>query len=131
MKCVPLSPLPLKNLKVLSYQIYTTSKKIFHINIYFYELINDNDNPLSCHLIRRSLCKYPDTLNLNLYKTNFSYIHNISMYSHSYKCKKCGKLWNRSSRLTRHEQAGEIKRIFPGGVFHVAHTIFKKGKNWG
>ena len=51
-----------------------TIEKIFHINIYVYDLIiNDKDNPLSCHLIRRSMCKYPDTLNLNLYKTHFSY----------------------------------------------------------
>ena len=33
-----------------------TIEKIFHINIYVYELINDKDNPLSCHLIRRSMC---------------------------------------------------------------------------
>ena len=65
--------------------LYNVEKK-FHTNIYVYELINDKENPLSCHLIRRSLCKYPDTLNLNLYKTHFSYIHHLTMYTYSYNC---------------------------------------------
>ena len=110
-----------------------TIEKIFHINIYVYELINDKDNPLSCHLIRRSMCKYPDTLNLNLYKTNFSYIHDLTMYTRSFKCKKCGKLFRRSFNLNRHEQTCEVevKRIFPGGVFHVGQTVFQKMREFG
>ena len=88
---------------------------------------------MSCHLIRRPLCKYPDTLNLYLYKTHFSYIHNINIYTHSFKCTICGKLWHRSSLLTRHEKTCEIniKRIFPVGVFHVAQTIFQKMQELG
>ena len=56
-------------------------ENFFHTKIYVYELINDKDNPLSCHSICRSLCKYPDTLYLNLYETHFSYIHDLSMYT--------------------------------------------------
>ena len=110
-----------------------TIDKIFHINIYVYELINDKDNPLSCHLIRRSMCKYPDTLHLNLYKTHFSYIHDLTMYTRSFKCKKCGKLFRRSFNLNRHEQTCEVevKRIFPGGVFHVGQTVFQKMREFG
>ena len=110
-----------------------TIEKIFHINIYVYELINDKDNPLSCHLIRRSMCKNPDTLNLNLYKTNFSYIPDLTMYTRSFKCKKCGKLFHRSFNLNRHEQTCEVevKRVFPGGVFHVGQTVFQKMREFG
>ena len=95
-----------------------TIEKIFHINIYVYELINDKDNPLSCHLIRRSMCKYPDTLNLNLYKTHFSYIHDITMYTRSFKCKKVNV-------------KVEVKRFLPGGVFHVGQTVFQKMREFG
>ena len=60
---------------------------------------------MSCYLIRRFLCKYPATLNVNLYKTHFSYIiHDLSVYTHSYNCKKCGKLWHRFWGLDRHEK---------------------------
>ena len=46
-------------------------ENIFHIHIYIYELLNDPDNTLSCHLICRYVCKYRDTLNLNLFKRIF------------------------------------------------------------
>ena len=77
--------------------------------------------------------KYPDTLNLNLYKTHFSYIHHLTMYTRSFKCKKCGKLFHRSFNLNRHEQTCEVevKRVFPGGVLHVGQTVFQKMREFG
>ena len=33
-------------------------ENIFHTNIYVDELINDKDNPLSCHLNRQSLANF-------------------------------------------------------------------------
>ena len=131
-ECTPDAP-PINEFTGFKLSHLYNVEKIVHTNIYVYELINDKDNPLLCHLVRRSFCKYPDTLHLNLYKTHFSYIHNINIYTHSFKCKKCGKLWHRSSSLNKHEKTCEIniKRIFPGGVFHVAQTIFEKMRELG
>ena len=55
------------------------------------------------------------------------------MYTRSFKCKKCGKFFHRSFNLNRHEQTCEVevKRVFPGGVFHVGQTVFQKMREFG
>ena len=105
-KSTPDTP-PMNEFTGFKLSILYNVEKIFHTNIYVYELINDKDYP--CHLISRSLCRYPDAFNLNLYKTHFSYIHNLSIYTRSYKCKKCDKLWHRFCGLDIHEKTCEIK----------------------
>ena len=69
------------------YRVETT----FKTNVCVYKLVKlDNDGKTTAELIRRSLCHYPETLNVNMYETHFSYIQDERMYCHSYRCRKCG-----------------------------------------
>ena len=117
---------------------------LFEVNIFVYSLEptkpdgemgedeigqdNNNSTPeLSAQLIHRSLCHYPSTLYLNLYKHHFSYIKNVQKYSKSYCCSRCGKFWKHTGMLHRHEKTCEakVRFKFPGGVYRTPPTIFE------
>ena len=110
------------------YRIETT----FQTNVCVYKLVesdnDDDDGKKTAELVRRSLCHYSDTLYLILHETHFSYIQNIQMYCHSYKCRKCGEsLFKKQYDLIRHERTctGGVRRIYPGGVYHSTPSVFE------
>ena len=77
----------------------------------------------------RCATNYPDTMYVNLYETHYSYIQDIGMYCHSYRCRKCGdSLWKWQRDLHRHESVceGGIRRIYPGGVYQPSPSIFQR-----
>ena len=111
------------------YRIETT----FQTNVCVYKLVesddDDDDGKKIAELVRRSLCHYSDTMYLNLHETHFSYIQNIQMYCHSYKCRKCGEsLFKDTWQLIRHERTctGGVRRIYPGGVYHSTPSVFER-----
>ena len=112
------------------YRIETT----FQTNVCVYKLVKPDaedaeDGKLTAELVRRSLCKYPDTMYLNLHETHFSFIQDVRMYCHSYRCRKCGdSLWNVASMLHRHERTctGCVRRVYPGGVYHSTPSVFER-----
>ena len=66
---------------------------------------------------------------LHLYEAHFSYIKDIRMYSHSYKCSKCEQaLWKSSRELHRHESTceGGIRRVYKCGVYRPPSSIFER-----
>ena len=66
----------------------------FGVNVVVYKLDEITDGTTVGELVRRSLCQFTDTMNLNLYEIHFSYIRDINMYCHSYRCSRCGEsLW--------------------------------------
>ncbi|GFR68008.1 hypothetical protein ElyMa_003720600 [Elysia marginata] len=75
---------------------------------------------------RRSSYKYGDVLHLLLvHGCHFCYIKDIDSVCHAFGCHKCGKQFKERFLLTRHEKtcAGdEIKRYYPGGVYHPNPT---------
>ena len=77
------------------YRVETT----FQTNVCVYRLIKPDgedgeDGKTTAELVRRSVCKYPDALYLNLHETHLSFIQDVRMYCHSYRCRKCGdSLW--------------------------------------
>ena len=76
-----------------------------------------------------SVDHYPDTLHLNLHETHFSYIQDVSMYCHSYRCRKCGdSLWKYAYTLRRHERSctGCVRRVYPGGLYHSTPSVFER-----
>ena len=103
---------------------------MFKKNVCVYKLVkSDNDGKTTAELVRRSLCHYPETLNVNLHETHFSYILDERMYCHSYRCRKCGdSLWKDAYKLHRHERtcAGGVRRVYPGGVYHSTPSIFQQ-----
>ena len=101
----------------------------FDVNVCVYKLEEISDGTTVGELVRRSPCQYIETMYLNLYETHFSYIRDIKVYSHSYKCSKCGEsLWKYPSLLKRHELTceGGIRRVYKGGVYHTTPSIFQR-----
>ena len=81
----------------------------FQTNVCVYSLVKPNENDAderpTAELIRRSICKYPTTLYLNLHETHFSFISDVRMYCHSYRCRTCNSLWKRAWNLRIHESS--------------------------
>ena len=101
----------------------------FGVNVVVYKLDEITDGTTVGELVRRSLCQFTDTMTLNLYETHFSYIQDINMYCHSYRCSRCGEsLWKYPSLLHRHESTCEagVNRIYKGGVYHPPQSIFQR-----
>ena len=77
----------------------------FGVNVVVYKLVPTGNEKTKAEIVRRSLCSYAQTMYLNLYEAHFSYIKDIRMYSHSYKCSKCEQaLWKSPYDLHRHER---------------------------
>ena len=101
----------------------------FGVNVVVYKLDEITDGTTVGELVRRSLCQFTDTMTLNLYETHFSYIRDINMYCHSYRCSRCGEsLWKYPSLLHRHESTCEagVNRIYKGGVYRPPASIFER-----
>ena len=109
------------------YRVETT----FQTNVCVYQLVKPDaeDGMSTAELVRRSLCKYPETMYLNLHETHFSFIQDVRMYCNSYRCRKCGdSLWKEASMLRRHERTftGGVHRVYPGGVYHSTPSVFER-----
>ena len=99
-------------------------ESVFEVNIVVYNLREE-----SAQLVRRSLGKHDNTMYVNLYESHFSYIKDIRMYSHSYKCSKCeNSLWKYPSLLKRHELTCEagVRHVYNGGVYHPPPSVFER-----
>ena len=80
----------------------------FKTNVFVHKLVETLEEKTTAELVRRSLCHYTDTMYVNLYETHYSYIQDILMYCHSYRCRKCGdSLWRWQRDLHRHESVCE------------------------
>ena len=82
------------------------------VNIYVYRLVEVYDEDkhkteIVAQLIQRSHRSYANTMYLNLYGSHFSYIKNLKMYSKSYCCCKCDKMWKTAKALNKHERTCE------------------------
>ena len=99
------------------------------MNVVVYKLDEITDGKTTGELVRRSPCQYIETMYLNLYEAHFSYIKDIRMYGHSYKCSKCEQaLWKTPQDLLRHERTceGGIRRVYKCGVYRPPSSIFER-----
>ena len=80
---------------------------------------DDNQPEITAQLVHRSLSHYSSTLYLNLYGQHFSYIKDLSKFTKSFCCFRCGKFWKTANMLRRHERKCEEKvhYKFPGGAY--------------
>ena len=106
------------------------SERRSYIN-YVYRLVEcyDEDNeatPIVVQLVQPSHRAYTISMYLNLYGSHFSYIKNLKMYSKSYCCSKCDKMWKNARAVNRHEKTCEatVRHVFPVGTYKVPKTIF-------
>ena len=112
------------------YRVETT----FQTNVCVYQLVKPDaeeteDGKSTAELVRRSLCKYPETMYINVHETHFSFIQDVRMYCNSYRCRKCGdSLWKDAWKLYRHERTctGGVRRVYPSGVYHSTPSVFER-----
>ena len=101
----------------------------FKTHVVVYQLVEIDNGKTMAELVRRSPAQYQETTYLNLYEAHFSYIKDIRMYSHSYKCSKCEQaLWKCPYDLHRHELTCEagVNQIYKGGVYRPPSSIFER-----
>ncbi|CAB4040471.1 Zinc finger and SCAN domain-containing 22 [Paramuricea clavata] len=106
-------------------------ERLFKLNIFVYRLTelhdeDDDTTSIVAQLIQRSHRSYANSMYVNIYGSHFSYIKNLAMYSKSYCCSKCDKMWKTAKALNQHERTCEatIRHIFPGGAYKVPQSIF-------
>ena len=54
-------------------------EKMLKTKICAYALVETDDGKTTAELVRRPLCHYSETLNVNLYETHFSHIQDVSV----------------------------------------------------
>lgn len=103
--------------------------RIFKIPINVY-IQNDNRET---DLIFRSTLEGDKVLNINLYEDHFSFIKDLTLYSSSYRCKKCDKIWTKSGHFHRHIRICEagVKKYYGKGAFTVKKSIFEELESAG
>ena len=101
----------------------------FETNVVVYQLVEIDNGKTVAELVRRSPAQYQDTMYVNLHETHYSYIHDINMYCHSWRCRNCEQaLWKSSWEFHRHESVCEagVNRIYKGGVYHPTPSMFQR-----
>ena len=101
----------------------------FETNVVVYQLVEIDIGKTTGELVRRSPAQYQETMYVNLHETHFSYIRDINMYCHSWRCRNCEQaLWKTPQDLLRHERTceGGIRRVYKGGVYRPPSSIFER-----
>ena len=101
----------------------------FETNMVVYQLVEVDNGKTTGELVRRSPAQYQETMYVNLHETHYSYIRDINMYCHSWRCRNCEQaLWKSSWELLRHERTceGGIRRVYKGGVYRPPSSIFER-----
>ena len=101
----------------------------FDVNVCVYKLVPTGNEKTMAELVRRSTGHYTETMYVNLHETHYSYIRDINMYCHSWRCRNCEQaLWKCPHDLHRHERTctEEIKRVYKGGVYHPPPSVFER-----
>ena len=101
----------------------------FETNVVVYQLVEIANGKTMAELVRRSTGHYTETMYVNLHETPYSYIRDINMYCHSWRCRNCEQaLWKCPYDLHRHELTCEagVNRIYKGGVYRPPSSVFER-----
>ena len=101
----------------------------FETNVVVYQLVEIANGKTMAELVRRSTGHYTETMYVNLHETHYSYIRDINMYCHSWRCRNCEQaLWKCPYDLHRHERTCTegIKRVYKGGVYRPPSSVFER-----
>ena len=101
----------------------------FETNVVVYQLVEIANGKTMAELVRRSTGHYTETMYVNLHETHYSYIRDINMYCHSWRCRNCEQaLWKCPYDLHRHELTCEagVNTIYKGGVYRPPSSVFER-----
>ncbi|KAL5262624.1 hypothetical protein ACHWQZ_G008128 [Mnemiopsis leidyi] len=104
------------------------ASRIFDIGICVF---SQNENGATENVFRT--LKEDNVMHIHLHKEHFSYIKNLKLFSHSFRCGKCNKLFPTLFRQRRHSATCEAatRDIYVGGAFEPNRTIFDKLEDFG
>lgn len=107
-------------------------ESLFKVSVNVFELERDGEQFIA-RLLRRSSTNHRDKLHLHLEGNHFSWIKNLQLYTKSYKCDYCCKLFKSFATVKNHTLSctAKTKYIYPYGSYNVPETIFKKLSNVG
>ena len=99
-------------------------------NINVFELVKNDEGTTIGRVVQRSHRRYPDTMNINLYKNHFSYTKTMDQFCHAYECRVCRKTFKEKQKnggLSCHERTcteGTKEKIV-GGSYHPEFSVFE------
>ena len=105
----------------------------FEVNVVVYKL-EIGDGKTTAEMVRWSTAQCPDTMYVNIHETHYSYIKDIHMYCHSWRCRNCCEsLWKTQQHLLRHESTCDagVSRVYKGCVYRPSPAIFQRLDNEG
>ena len=102
--------------------------RIFDIGICVF---SQNENGATETVFRT--IKEDNVMHIHLYKEHFSYIKDLKLFSRSFRCGKCNKLFPTLYRQRRHTATCDAatRDIYVGGAFEPNRTIFDKLEDFG
>ena len=97
-------------------------EKLFNIDINIFTLYEDG----TALPVFKSMCRFKDSMYLNLHDKHLSYIKDVKQYCKKYQCPSCKKLFDRQFNCKQHMKIcnGATKYIFPGGFHQQNNSIF-------
>ena len=111
-------------------------ENVFQVGVQIYTIERKNDFPTAT-LIRRANPNFKDKMNLDLTELgtefHFAYIFDLGKYCATFRCAKCGQLWDRASKCIRHEGTCDTmtREEYPIGHFELRSTVFEKMEKVG
>ena len=111
-------------------------ENFFQVGVQIYAIERNNDLPTAI-LIRRANPNFKDKMNLDLTESgsefHFAYIFDLAKYCATFRCAKCGQLWDRASKCARHEGTCDTmtREDFPIGHFKLSPTVFESMEKVG
>ena len=102
-------------------------EKKLQMNINVFELVKNDEGQIVGQIVQRTHRRYTDTMNLNLFEDHFSLITSLDLFSKSFSCRHCGKVWKQLWLLKRHEKSCThiTKKKYVGGSYQPEPTVFE------
>lgn len=108
----------------VSMSMLSELEDIFEVSINVFSL----DENGKAKIIRSSIKKHHQVLNLNAYKRHLCFIKHLDLYAKAYECKNCLGLFPSKSRLNFHQKAtcakAQTTQIFPYDCFRPQRSIY-------
>ncbi len=104
-------------------------EKTFRVNCNLFELSEDN----AAYPIFKSTCRYPDTMNLNLWQHHVSLVTKFSSYAQKFVCRSCRRHFKSACNWRKHEGRCKSKtRVkFLGGFYNYKNSLFDELEEFG
>ena len=74
------------------------------------------------------LYHYPETMNIYLNETHFSYVQDVRMYCLSYRCRKCGDSYGKGRGYCK-DTSAYARAVYAGSVREVCTTRSRRYSN--